>query len=75
MHKAEVGKLGIDVVLCDEAHQLKNTDAQITQAVAGLGTKRRLLISGGGGGAPAWLVGWLGVWVGGPVGCKEVGSE
>lgn len=46
MHKAEVGKLGIDVVMCDEAHQLKNTDAQITQAVAGLATKRRLLISG-----------------------------
>jgi hypothetical protein len=47
MHKVEVGKLGIDVCMCDEAHQLKNTDAQITQAVAGLVTKRRLLISGG----------------------------
>jgi SNF2 family DNA or RNA helicase len=51
MHKGEVGKLSIDVVMCDEAHQLKNTDAQITQAVAGLGTKRRLLISG----AVAWV--------------------
>lgn len=48
MHKAEVAKLGIDVCMCDEAHQLKNADAQITQAVAGLTTKRRLLISGAG---------------------------
>lgn len=46
MHKGEVGKLGIDVVMCDEAHQLKNADAQITQAVSQLATKRRLLISG-----------------------------
>ena len=46
MHKVEVGKLGIDIVMCDEAHQLKNAEAQGTQAVAGLATKRRLLISG-----------------------------
>lgn len=46
MHKGEVGRLGVDVVMCDEAHQLKNTEAQITQAVSQLATKRRLLISG-----------------------------
>jgi DNA repair and recombination protein RAD54B len=54
MHKVEVGKLGIDVVMCDEAHHLKNTDAQITQAVSGLATRRRLLISG----APACVC-WI----------------
>ena len=46
MHKAEVYRLGIDLAVCDEAHMLKNSDAQITQAVAGLPTKRRLLVSG-----------------------------
>eukprot|EP00775_Hariotina_reticulata_P005925 gene5925-6165_t len=46
VHKAEVYKLGIDVVMCDEAHFLKNSDAQITQAVAGLPSRRRLLMSG-----------------------------
>lgn len=46
MHKAEVYKLGIDLCVCDEAHVLKNSDAQITQAVSGLPTKRRLLVSG-----------------------------
>lgn len=39
--------MGIDVVMCDEAHFLKNGDAQITQAVSGLTAKRRLLMSGG----------------------------
>jgi SNF2 family DNA or RNA helicase len=34
-------------VMCDEAHFLKNGEAQITQAVAGLSSaKRRLLMSG-----------------------------
>lgn len=47
MHKAEVYKMGMDVVMCDEAHILKNGEAQITQAVAGLTTAtRRLLMSG-----------------------------
>eukprot|EP00879_Flechtneria_rotunda_P025172 GHRR01026734.1.p1 GENE.GHRR01026734.1~~GHRR01026734.1.p1 ORF type:complete len:417 (+),score=178.67 GHRR01026734.1:420-1670(+) len=46
MHKAEVYRMGIDVVMCDEAHFLKNGEAQITQAVAGLSAKRRLLMSG-----------------------------
>lgn len=54
MHKGEVGKLGIDVVMCDEAHQLKNADAQITQAVSQLATKRRLLISGELGAPARW---------------------
>lgn len=47
MHQAQVYQLGIDMVMCDEAHVLKNSAAQITQAVAGLPTKRRLLLSGG----------------------------
>lgn len=38
--------MGIDVVMCDEAHFLKNGEAQITQAVAGLAARRRLLMSG-----------------------------
>ncbi|KAF6257532.1 P-loop containing nucleoside triphosphate hydrolase protein [Scenedesmus sp. NREL 46B-D3] len=47
MHKAEVYRMGLDVVMCDEAHFLKNGEAQITQAVAGLASaKRRLLMSG-----------------------------
>jgi DNA repair and recombination RAD54-like protein len=46
MHKAEVYKLGIDVVVCDEAHFLKNGEAQITQAVSQIPAKRRLLVSG-----------------------------
>lgn len=33
-------------VVCPQAHFLKNGDAQITQAVAGLSTQRRLLMSG-----------------------------
>lgn len=36
----------LQVVMCDEAHFLKNSDAQITQAVAGLPARRRLLMSG-----------------------------
>eukprot|EP00878_Enallax_costatus_P022878 GHUV01024312.1.p1 GENE.GHUV01024312.1~~GHUV01024312.1.p1 ORF type:complete len:146 (-),score=20.92 GHUV01024312.1:250-687(-) len=39
--------MGIDVVMCDEAHFLKNGEAQITQAVSGLTANRRLLMSGG----------------------------
>ncbi|WIA39238.1 hypothetical protein OEZ86_005361 [Tetradesmus obliquus] len=47
MHKAEVYRKGLDVVMCDEAHFLKNGEAQISQAVAGLASaKRRLLMSG-----------------------------
>jgi hypothetical protein len=36
----------LQVVMCDEAHFLKNSDAQITQAVAALPARRRLLMSG-----------------------------
>ena len=46
IYKAEVYKLGIDVVVCDEAHFLKNGDSQITQAVSQIPAKRRLLVSG-----------------------------
>ncbi|KAF8064561.1 rhp54 [Scenedesmus sp. PABB004] len=45
-HKAEVYRLNIDVVMCDEAHFLKNGEAQLTQAVSGLSARRRLLMSG-----------------------------
>jgi hypothetical protein len=46
MHKETVYRLGVDALACDEAHCLKNRDSQITQAVAGLPTQRRLLLSG-----------------------------
>jgi SNF2-related domain len=45
--QADVYRLAIDVVMCDEAHFLKNSGSQITQAVAGLANaQRRLLMSG-----------------------------
>lgn len=37
---------GSAAAVCLQAHFLKNGDAQITQAVAGLSTQRRLLMSG-----------------------------
>lgn len=42
----EVANCGIDLVICDEAHKLKNDDAAVTKCIAGLAAKRRLLISG-----------------------------
>ena len=45
--QSEVYRLNIDIVMCGEAHFLKNGEAQITQAVAGLNrARRRLLMSG-----------------------------
>eukprot|EP00884_Botryococcus_braunii_P015006 jgi/Botrbrau1/23506/Bobra.106_1s0057.1 len=49
LHKLDVYGCGIDVVVCDEAHFLKNGDSQTTQAVKGLQQtipKRRLLLTG-----------------------------
>lgn len=46
MHVDEVCACDIDLVFCDEAHQLKNKDAQVTMAVSRLPTLRRLLITG-----------------------------
>lgn len=41
LHKSEVG-----LVLCDEGHRLKNCENQTYQALMGLQTKRRVLLSG-----------------------------
>ncbi|KAG1670867.1 hypothetical protein FOA52_000369 [Chlamydomonas sp. UWO 241] len=46
LHKALVYSKGIDMVICDEAHQLKNAASQITLAVAGMPAKMRLLLTG-----------------------------
>jgi SNF2 family DNA or RNA helicase len=47
MHAAEVVRMKPDLVVCDEAHALKNAEAQITAAVAALPpTAPRLLLSG-----------------------------
>lgn len=42
----EVRGCGISLVVCDEAHKLKNDEAAITQCISGLEAKCRMLISG-----------------------------
>ncbi|KAJ1459158.1 P-loop containing nucleoside triphosphate hydrolase protein [Pelagophyceae sp. CCMP2097] len=39
-------KRGCDLVICDEAHRLKNAEAQTSKALASLQTRRRVLLSG-----------------------------
>ncbi|KXZ43971.1 hypothetical protein GPECTOR_76g792 [Gonium pectorale] len=46
MHRDAVARKGIDIVVCDEAHTLKNGESQLTQSVASLPAKMRLLLSG-----------------------------
>ncbi|KAG2494782.1 hypothetical protein HYH03_007025 [Edaphochlamys debaryana] len=45
-HRDAVTKKGIDIVICDEAHFLKNGEAVLTKAVASLPAKMRILLSG-----------------------------
>jgi len=45
-HASEALNCGIDLVVCDEAHKLKNDDAATTKCIASFPAKRRLLISG-----------------------------
>ncbi|CAJ1380450.1 unnamed protein product [Effrenium voratum] len=45
-HAREVEDAGIDLIVCDEAHKLKNDEAATTRCISGLAAKRRLLISG-----------------------------
>eukprot|EP00438_Fugacium_kawagutii_P013454 Skav225995 [mRNA] locus=scaffold4003:235385:242348:+ [translate_table: standard] len=42
----QVEDAGIDLVVCDEAHKLKNDEAATTKCISALPAKRRLLISG-----------------------------
>ncbi|KAK9817924.1 hypothetical protein WJX72_004324 [[Myrmecia] bisecta] len=46
IHAALVIKKNMDLLTCDEAHQLKNGESQIANAVMELPAKRRLLLSG-----------------------------
>ncbi|EFJ41266.1 hypothetical protein VOLCADRAFT_107785 [Volvox carteri f. nagariensis] len=46
MHREAVVRKGVDIVICDEAHTLKNGESQLTKAVAGLPARMRLLLSG-----------------------------
>eukprot|EP00983_Pelagomonas_calceolata_P042348 1138468-Pelagomonas_calceolata.AAC.1 len=46
MHKDTVYNKKVDLVICDEAHTLKNGDSQVTMAVSNLPAVRRLLLSG-----------------------------
>lgn len=45
-YASEVSGCGVDLVVCDEAHKLKNDNAAVTQCITSLEAKRRLLISG-----------------------------
>jgi DNA repair and recombination RAD54-like protein len=45
-HASQVAEAGIDLVVCDEAHKLKNDDAATTRCISALPARRRLLISG-----------------------------
>ncbi|CAE8708889.1 unnamed protein product, partial [Polarella glacialis] len=45
-HAKDVADAGIDLIVCDEAHKLKNDEAATTKCIAGLSATRRLLISG-----------------------------
>ena len=42
----QVEDAGIDLLVCDEAHKLKNDEAATTKCISALPAKRRLLISG-----------------------------
>ena len=43
---AELGSLSFDLLICDEAHRLKNAESKTYRALLHLGVPRRLLITG-----------------------------
>ncbi|KAL8272041.1 hypothetical protein Esti_004165 [Eimeria stiedai] len=45
-HAHRVASVPIDLVICDEAHRLKNDKTKTSLAISQLGAKRRLLLSG-----------------------------
>jgi hypothetical protein len=50
------------LLICDEAHRLKNKETKTAIALAALPTRKRILLSGTRGGG--WEGGWVGGWVG-----------
>ncbi|XP_055388640.1 uncharacterized protein LOC129617445 [Condylostylus longicornis] len=46
LHVGRLKDCPIDLVICDEAHRLKNDKAKIAAAIGEISTKRRLLLSG-----------------------------
>lgn len=45
-HANEAKDCGIELIVCDEAHKLKNEESATTQCIANLSAQRRLLLSG-----------------------------
>ena len=44
--EAEVGQVRWDLVVCDEAHRLKNAEIKTSCALAGIACERRVLLTG-----------------------------
>ncbi|CAJ0579919.1 unnamed protein product, partial [Mesorhabditis spiculigera] len=45
-HHGRLAPLNFDVLVCDEAHRLKNPDAKLRTALESIGAERRLLLTG-----------------------------
>eukprot|EP01135_Chromosphaera_perkinsii_P004147 Nk52_evm54s270 gene=Nk52_evmTU54s270 len=43
---ADIKKMNVDLIICDEAHRVKNSGVKITQALMSMACKRRVLVTG-----------------------------